>query len=94
MKIFIFIVFTILVIFAIIGIGVSILLVKSYIEDIKNFNHGKCVCCGKDLEFFHIYYNGERGYQCPNCGRHITIIHAVDKKYLKMKTEKIIEKEK
>lgn len=88
MEIFIFIVFVVLIVFAIIGFGVSILLTKSYIEDVKNFNHGKCVYCGEDLEFFHIYYNGERGYRCPKCGKRITIIHAVDKKYLKMENEK------
>ena len=44
-----------------------------------DWNKGFCGRCGHKWEYFDSTFCGDRGYQCPKCGRHIWISYNVDK---------------
>lgn len=64
---------------SIIVISYIMICIIAYIREKRNFNNGKCVCCGERLELFDTDSQGGRGYKCTKCGRYLWISYRVDK---------------
>ena len=65
-----------IVVISFITIGIIV-----YLTEKRNFNNGKCVCCGEKFELFDVDSQGGRGYKCTKCNRYLWISYRVDKKY-------------
>ena len=50
-----------------------------YKFDSDNWNKGKCPSCGTAWKYKYLYKNSIRIYQCPKCGKEISIGWNVDK---------------
>lgn len=74
---------SIVLIICLVLLAIAFFRIGIYIEK-KDFNNGKCLCCGYPLRNFDTDSHGGRGYTCDGCGRKVWVSYpSVDKKFRK-----------